>query len=122
MPTASGVFGLNQASPALPCCDNRFNGCARDGWMIDQSNQQALRVLRNMLNAASDRFAHFAFRIGVERKTQFVRFKMLLYFIRAMAHHDDDLVHVSTTKIVDACLDYCDIAKRKERFEGAHAA
>ena len=90
--------------------------------MIDQSNQQALRVLRNMLNAASDRFAHFAFRIGVECKTQFERFKMLLNFIRAMAHHDDNLVHVSATKIVDARLDYRDIAKRKERFEGAHAA
>src|SRR5882724_7080284 len=122
MPTTSSVFRLNQASPALPCRDNLLNGCARDSWMIDESNQQTLRVLRNTLNAASDRFAHFAFRIRVERKTQFVRFKMLLYFIRAMAHHDDDLFHVSTVKIVDACLDYRDIAKRKERFESAHAA
>ena len=90
--------------------------------MIDESNQQALRVLRNMLDAASDRFAHFAFRIRIERKTQFVRFKVLFYFIRAMAHHDDDLVHLRTVKIVDARLDYRDIAKREERFEGAHAA
>jgi hypothetical protein len=45
-----------------------------------------------------------------------------LYFIRAMAHHDDDLIHVSTAKIVDARLDHRDVAKRQERFEGAHAA
>src|SRR5438477_4672692 len=89
--------------------------------MIDKSNQNALRIRGNLLNAQPDRFTHFAFRVGVDRKAQIVRLEMFFYFVRAMTHDDDDVFHFSTTKTVDARLDYCAMAKRKQRFEGAHA-
>src|SRR5438067_13005296 len=38
-----------------------------------------------------------------------------------MTHDDFHIIHFSATKSVDARLDYCAMAKQKQRFEGSHS-
>ena len=89
--------------------------------MIDWGDQECFGALIDLIESASDRYAHLAFGIGVESKNHVLVLKLCSNLFMSMTDDDDEVLDTGTTQAGDAALDYCTAAKGKERLKRAHA-
>src|SRR5258707_275902 len=120
MTAAAGVFSLHQPGASFPFFDQSPDDLGRYGWMIYQGEKQCFGVATDLFDPESNRRAHLAVRVRINRESHVNPFQLLSNFFSAMTQDDDYFINISRAKVIYAAFDHGAIAARKLKLERAH--
>src|SRR5437016_6258726 len=103
MTTSHAILRLNYCCLAAPPLIDE--SCNRVGWdcgVIYQRDDYSSCFTAHLFDSASDRVAHLAFRIGIEREAHLFVFQTLSNLFRTMPDDDDNLSDARGPDVIEA--------------------